>query len=219
MRRAALLLAGALGCAAPLKPLPPPTGGEAPEDSTALAQQSRAATGKAQHASSSDERRALAEEALVAGQRCQRAAPNSAECDYALALALGVQAREQPSTATQGLPLMVELLKKADLRDALLDSAGPSRVLALLLLRAPSWPLGPGDSEAGLRAAQKAVSLFPQYPPNQLALSEALLVAGDEGASRGAASAALQLARASTSADAADWQRDAETLLAGRAPR
>jgi hypothetical protein len=212
----------AAACAAPLKELPPLEAGAPPGDAAALATRSRDASSRTQHEPSADTRRALAQEAVDAGQRCQQAAPTSAACDYALALALGVQARERPSTATQGLPLMAELLRKANAQDARQDSAGPARVLALLLLRAPGWPLGPGDAEAGLTAARQAVGLFPDYPPNQLALSEALLAAGEEKASQTAATRALELARLAAAAhtpDADDWVRDAEALLAGKAPR
>ena len=94
-----------------------------------------------------------------------QAAPASAECDYALALALGVQARERPSTATQGLKAMVELLQKANGLDARLDHGGPARVLALVLVRAPGWPLGPGDPETGLKAARQAVEPLPRLRP------------------------------------------------------
>jgi hypothetical protein len=214
-----LLLAA---CAAPLKPLPPPAAGAVPEDPGVLAAHARQTASRTTHEPSADTRRALAQEAIEAGQRCQQAAPASPACDYALALALGVQARERPATASEGLRVMVEMLQRANSHDARQDFAGPSRVLALVLLRAPGWPLGPGDPEAGLKAARQAVVLFPDYPGNQLALSEALLVAGDEAGSQKAAGRALELARAATAAgspDAADWVRDAEALLAGRAPR
>ena len=42
-----------------------------------------------------------------------------------------------------------------------------------MLLRAPGWPLGPGDPEAALPEAQAAARLAPDYPPNQLVLGEA----------------------------------------------
>jgi hypothetical protein len=214
------LLLGA--CAAPLRPPPPAPAGAAPEDPVARAAEARAAARATQHEPSGDARRELTERAVTAGQRCEQAAPESPACDYALALALGVQARERPSTATQGLSLMVEMLKRADSSDARQDHAGPARVLALVLLRAPGWPLGPGDSEAGLKAARQAVGLFPEYAPNQLALSEALLVADDEVGSKAAAARGLALARAALSAggeqDASDWVRDGEALLAGKRP-
>jgi hypothetical protein len=216
------LLLCAAGCAAPLQTLPPPAAGAGPQDAAALEAQSRAATKKAQTAPTAEARSALAHEAVEAGQRCQQAAPTSAACDYALALALGVQAREHPTTASQGLPLMVQLLQQANSRDARMDKAGPARVLALVLVRAPGWPLGPGDPDAGLKSARQAVTLFPDYAPNQLALSEALLTAGDEGGARAAATRGLELARAAVASgeeDAASWVRDAEGLVDGRAPR
>jgi len=223
VRRPGLLaLLWAAGCAAPLQTLPPTAAGAAPADASALEAQSRTATKKAQTAPTADARAALAHEAVEAGQRCQQAAPTSAACDYALALALGVQARERPSTATQALPLMVQLLQQANQRDARMDKAGPARVLALVLVRAPGWPLGPGDIDAGLKSARQAVALFPDYAPNQLALSEALLAAGDDGGAQAAATRGLALARAALAAgeeDAAQWERDGEGLLAGRAPR
>src|SRR5271170_2868624 len=118
----------AVACAAPLKTLPPPVAGTAPEDEGVLAARSRDASSRTQHEPSADTRLALAEEAVEAGQRCQQAAPTSAACDYALALALGVQARERPTTAKQGLQLMVELLRRATAHDASQDHAGPPRV-------------------------------------------------------------------------------------------
>ncbi len=223
MKRACLLfLLCAAGCAAPLQTLPPPAAGAGPQDAAALEAQSRAASKKVPTAPTADARAALAHEAIEAAQRCQQAAPTSAACDYALALALGVQARERPSTAIQALPLMVQLLRQANSRDARLDKAGPARVLALVLVRAPGWPLGPGDPDAGLKAAQQAVALFPDYAPNQLALSEALLTAGDDGGARAAATRGLELARAALASgeeDAPQWERDAQALLDGRAPR
>jgi hypothetical protein len=217
------LMLGVVACAAPLKPLPPPASASVPEDPEALAAQAREAARQSQRDPSADNRRALAETAVEAGQRCQQATPTSPACAYALALALGVQARERPATATQGLKLMVELLQQAKRGDAKQDHAGPARVLALVLVRAPGWPLGPGDPEAGLEASRQAVTLFPDYPPNQLALSEALLVVGEQLASEAAARHALDLARAAATAgserDADDWVRDGEALLAGKPPR
>ena len=107
---------------------------------------------QSEHAATADARAAEVDKAVDAGQRCQQVAPATPACDYALALALGVQAREHPSTANKGLPLMVELLQRATASDPRQDHAGPPRVLALVLLRAPGWPLGPGDPEAGLKA-------------------------------------------------------------------
>jgi len=89
---------------------------------------------------------------------------------------------------------MVLLLRRAALVEPDLDHAGPDRVLALVLLRAPGWPLGPGDPEEGLVVARRAATRVPGYAPNQLALSEALAANGRPGPSREAARRAQALA-------------------------
>ncbi len=165
------------------------------------------------------DRAALASSAVDAGQWCLRRAPASAWCDYGLALALGIQARERHGTAVEGLKRMVEHLRRAAAADARIDDAGPDRVLALVLARAPAWPLGPGDPDGAIEAARRAVRLAPAYPPNLLALAEALLptdAAADPRAAeaRDAAERGIALARARTGdPDAPEWIRDGEALL------
>ncbi len=103
-----------------------------------------------------------------------RARSERIDCDYRLALALGQQARERPATAADALPRITALLAQVVAAAPELDEAGGQRVLALVLLRAPGWPVGPGDPEQGLAQAREAVRLSPAYPPNLLALAEAL---------------------------------------------
>jgi hypothetical protein len=172
-----------------------------------LARRERAASARAARAVS----------AVRLGEECVRRAPESAVCDYGLALALGVQAQERPSTARDGLKLMVERLRRAASRDPGFDDSGPERVLALVLLRAPGWPLGPGDPEAGLDVARSAANRSPSHPPNQLALAEALVANGAADAGKAAAERALALAeeRADTGdPDAQGWIDEARQILA-----
>ena len=161
------------------------------------------------------DRAALASAAVEDGQECLARAPESALCHYGLALALGVQARERRVTARDGLRKMVEQLRDAARRDPALDQAGPDRVLAMVLTRAPAWPAGPGDPEEAVQAARRAVQLAPDHAPNQLALAEALLAAGNALEARGAARNAVDLARArSGDPEAAGWVKQGEALLA-----
>lgn len=149
---------------------------------------------------------------LPAGESCDEGGRSTPACDYALAIALGLQARDHPSTARGGLAQMVLLLRRAARSEPDLDHAGPDRVLALVLLRAPGWPLGPGDPEEALVVARRAAARFPNYAPNQLALSEALAANGEPGPSREAARRALALAEAAGEAgvpEARDWVREA----------
>jgi len=155
----------------------------------------------------------LAEEEVELGQWCQRRAPTTAECDYRLAIALGQQARERTSTGKDALGKIVELLRRAIARSPDLESAGPHRVLALVLLRAPSWPIGPGDPEAALEEARAAVRRFPDAPDNQLALGEALAANGLSDPARAAYGKALALATAARAAgdlEAARWVAEAK---------
>jgi len=83
-----------------------------------------------------------------------------------------------------------------------------------VLIRAPGWPVGPGDSDAGLAAARRAVSLQPDYPPNVLALAEALSKTGDEKGARENYAHARDLAQALPAGpDRDDWLHDAQDGL------
>ena len=162
-------------------------------------------------------REALAVSAVETGQLCRARAPESARCAYWLAIGLGLQARERPATAPDGIRRMIELLQEAAERDRALDNGGPHRVLALVLMRAPGWPLGPGDAEAALEAAGRAVEIDPAYPPNLLALAEALVRNRREDVGRAVYGDALAAARGRSLAlepDAAAWIAEAEAALA-----
>lgn len=209
---AALLL---LGCAPALRPSPPPPAEE--RDPAASLAAIQAIARRAETERDAGTRGALVTAAIDEGRRCEARAPGRPECEYGLALALGLQARERPSTAADGLKRMIERLRRAQAAAAGLDRGGPSRVLALVLLRAPGWPLGPGDPEVALAEARKAVALYPDHPPNQLALAEALLATGAVQAGHVAAQHALDRARlleAEGDLEAPRWVADAERLAA-----
>jgi tetratricopeptide (TPR) repeat protein len=162
------------------------------------------------------ERTRLAEGAVIVGQLCEENVPAAPPCDYWLAAALGLQARERTATAKDGLSRMIDLLRRALRTDASIDHAGPHRLLAIVLLRAPSWPLGPGDPEAALPEAEAAVRVAPDYPPNELALGEALRKNRRSTEARTAYARALQMASdaaARGDPDAPGWVDDARAAL------
>ena len=144
----------------------------------------RAAVWLSGHETDAAAREAAAESAVHSAQLCREAAMDEPVCSYWLAVALGVQARERRTTALDALPRMVELLNRAADGQPNLDHAGPDRVLALVLVRAPGWPTGPGDADLGLTHARRAAELEPDYPPNQLCLAEALAAVGEHDESR-----------------------------------
>lgn len=158
----------------------------------------------------------LAQTAVAIGQLCEENAPAAALCDYWLAAALGLQARERSATAKDGLARMTDLLRRAARADPAIDRGGPHRLLATVLLRAPGWPLGPGDPGAALPEAQAAVRIDPEFAPNQLALGEALRKNGRGAEARGVYSKALRLATEAAERgdpDAAGWAEEARGAL------
>ncbi len=177
----------------------------------------RASAWLIEHEKDGARRAALATEAVQICQWCQNRDPARLECTYRLALALGQQARERPTTASDALPRIVALLEQVIAADRKLDSAGSHRVLALTLLRAPGWPAGPGDPEAGLDHARRADVLVPRHPANLLVLGEALAKTGDAAGARRVYERAEALAKVRAAAgdpDAGEW---AESAIAAQA--
>jgi len=186
----AILLAG---CAAAPRPST-----KAPSATTpaALAAAVQSAARRSENEHDPHARAALADQASADAAACISQAPQAVGCLYARALALGLSAREHPASAATLLRDMLESLGRADAADPSYDDAGPQRVRALVLLHAPVWPLGPGDPQEALVAAQRAVALRPQYPPNLLALAQAQAATADPAAARASYTRARSLALA-----------------------
>jgi hypothetical protein len=204
----ALLMLTAAGCAAP-----PPRVASTPATSEQRLEAITLAARRSEHEPDPKARAQLAEEAQSQAQACLALEPQAVSCLYGHALALGLEARAHPAHADRSLGTMLTELAAAEAADPGFDEAGPARVRALVLLRAPAWPLGPGDPAAGLVAARRAVSLRPQYPPNLLALGEALARSGDAPGARDAYQRARAAALASSAADRDAWLREVDLGL------
>jgi hypothetical protein len=202
------------GCATQPRPAPP-VQGAAPSSVAELAAAIEADAQRSDHEPDSTTRNELAAEATRDADACLAREPQAAACLYGSAVALGLNARAHPTRAVEFLNSMLKSLTSAESVDPGYDEAGPARVQALVLIRAPGWPLGPGDPEAGLAAARRAVTLRPLYPPNLLVLAEALAKTGDSNGAREnyarARDAALVLP---ASADRDDWLHQADQGLA-----
>jgi tetratricopeptide (TPR) repeat protein len=83
---------------------------------------------------------------------------------------------EAPSLAAYRLVHEVEreFKRAAELDDAI-DFAGPARTLGLLYFQAPGWPLSVGNKHKARQWLERAVTLSPEFPENQLNLAEAYL--------------------------------------------
>jgi hypothetical protein len=222
-RRETTVVAGAVAlallltaCHAPLRPdVPPRPEGQPPPASSMSVQDLTAVVAadsrRSDQESDSTVRAHFAADANRAADACLALAPQAAGCLYYHAIALGLEARAHPTRALDLLKTMLDALNGAEAIDPEYDQAGPARVRALVLIKAPGWPVGPGDVDAGVTSARRAVSLRPQYPPNVLALAEALTKTGDAQGARDAYARAEALARAlPDSTDRDDWLRAAE---------
>jgi hypothetical protein len=211
------------GCASALKPLPPSSAQQTKHETPdALYDELRKIVRAIDSEKNADLRLSMSAKAVELGQRCERIAPKDARCNYGLALALGVQARERPATARDGLTKMAERLERAARIDPKLDHAGPERVLAILLARSPGWPTGPGDPDEGLASARRAIELDPGYAPNWLAVAEGAAATGDSALRRQAAQKAVVLAESAQQngePDAATWLDQAHGILSERKVR
>jgi hypothetical protein len=200
----------------------PPGRPLAPSSSLTVEQFAAAVAADAQRSgieTDSTTRNQLAADALRDAQACLERAPQEAACLYSRAIALGLQARAHPLQANDALKSMLEALGAAEAADAEYDQAGPARVKALVLIKAPAWPLGPGDAEEGLASARRAAALRPQYPPNVLALAEALAKSGDMHGAQDAYERARELSQAlPPSRDREDWLREADQALGRGSP-
>jgi hypothetical protein len=157
---------------------------------------------------------ALAAAALGDADACLAQAPESGACQYYRGVALGLLAKAHPARSLEYLKSMLDALAAAERIDPNYDQAGPERVRALVLIRAPGWPVGPGDAEAGLAQARQAVALRPEHPPNVLALAEAQRKNQDEAAATASYRRARDLAmNLPASADRDEWLREAEAAL------
>jgi len=189
-----------------------PLPGGAPTSVEGLAAAIEAVSERSDHESVGRIRGQLADEASGYANACLAMAPQTAACLYGDGLALGLQARAHPTRAGELLKSMLDSLSRAEAADPDYDEAGPARVRALVLIRAPGWPLGPGDADEGLVAARRAVASRPQYPPNLLALAEALSKTGDASGARETYARARAAAEAlpPATADRGRWLREAD---------
>jgi hypothetical protein len=205
---AALLI---VACKAPLRP---PWRPAAPTSVQELAAAVALDSTRSEVQSDTKKREELAADATRNADACLRQAPQAAPCLYYHGIALGLEARAHPIHASDLLKRMLDALASAEAVDPQYDEAGPARVRARVLVRAPGWPLGPGDTEAGLAAARRAVALQPAYPPNLLALAEALAKNGDTDGARENYERARTLAQAQPpSAERDDWLHEADEAL------
>ena len=226
LRGTAVLTALALaGCAA-TRTAQPPAGGAAavgtmsPAQLLAVVQQDADGIDRSTDPA---QRTQLLAAATASARQCLAQAPDSGACQYAQAQVQGLSARARPLEAPSQLKDMLASLTRAEAEDPGLDHAGPARLAAVVFLRAPPWPLGPGDVDAAVTAAQRAVQREPGYPPNLITLGQAQARGVGIPAAQATFRKAQQAVRdwvgdpseqaAVVAADRARWQQQVEQAL------
>ena len=182
----------------------------APTDADAALRFGQACFNRAEFATNSTQRAALAEEGIAASRRVIAQAPTNGAAFYVLGLNLGQLAR----TRTLGALKLVSQMEKAFLQaialDAKFDYAGPHRLLGLLYQKAPGWPASIGSKKKARVHLQKAAEVAPDYADNWLCLLEACLEWDDQAAVRKwlpQAEASMQAAKTKFTGAEWDWTR------------
>jgi hypothetical protein len=166
---------------------------------------------KSEHEANPHIRAELASAARRDADACIAEAAQAAACLFGHGIALGLEAREHPTHSSAILIDMLSTLARAEAIDPSYDDAGPARVQALVWIRAPGWPLGPGDPGRGLAAAKRAAALRPEYPPNWLAVAEAQTKTGAAADARASYVRARDVAfKLPDTPDRAEWLTEAE---------
>jgi hypothetical protein len=108
---------------------------------------------------------------------------------------------------------VVDILKvAARLPDT--DQGGPLRVLGILYLRAPAWPLGPGDQDEAMHWLKLAVEKYPSHPQNHMFFAEVLLSDGQKQKAVAELEAASKLIASGDWGDYSKrWQAEVDELM------
>lgn len=93
---------------------------------------------------------------------------------YYYATNLGLAVNDNIAAAVKNLGKLHRHIERALSMDPDVDEGGPLRTLGYLLVRAPAWPIGIGDEERGLTLVEQAVTIYPNYPPNQFIMARAV---------------------------------------------
>jgi len=153
-----------------------------PSSLTAAVAVAHAACEFAEIAARDDDRADIANRGINAARDAVRIDPNDAAAHYWLGMNLGELARTKSLGALRLVKEMADEFFKARDLDEKVDHAGPDRSLGLLYRDAPGWPTSIGNKSKAREYLQRAVSVSPDFPDNQLALLEAFEEWGDRPA-------------------------------------
>ncbi|MEJ0005862.1 MAG: hypothetical protein WDM77_05605 [Steroidobacteraceae bacterium] len=218
LRVALLLTAAALcACTLPHSAPGPPANGTVVLPSPQLIAAVQRDTDRIDQSTDSTERTRLLATATTNAQQCIAQTPQNGDCHYVWAKVLGLTARERPVQAVALLKEMLANLTRAEALNPAFDHAGPAAVKCrgyCCVPRVGRW--GPGDADAAVLAAQRALDRDPAYPPNLITLAQAQAKSDARDAARatfvkaGVAVAAWPAVTAEETAGRAAWQHEVD---------
>lgn len=153
---------------------------EKPDSVAALVRVAQTAFEWAEFARQDEPRASLAERGLEVARAALARAPTNGAAHYWLAMNSGQLARTKILGALKLVREMEEEFLRAIAFDEQTDFAGPDRYLGVLYRDAPGWPTSIGNKIKSREHLERAVSLRPDYPENQLLLLESLEKWGDK---------------------------------------
>ena len=120
----------------------------------------------------------LADRGYTYARAAEKLDANRPEYAFFVGAFLGYLTRESPATHLGSLKEIYGEMDRAVKADTGYEEGAPWRALGMLLVKSPAWPLGVGDTDAGIDYLKKAAKNFPDYPANHLYLAEAYLDSG-----------------------------------------
>lgn len=112
----------------------------------------------------------LADKGFQWAEAAYKADPSRGEFAFLTGAHLGFKIQESLHPSLIRLRKVHEYFQKAVDQDPTYDQGAPLRALGSLLVQAPPWPTAFGDIDEGIEFLEKAVSMFPGHPANQLYL-------------------------------------------------
>ena len=148
-----------------------------PKNSTTAWQFGGACFDLCEFATNDDQKADLARLGIAATQQLVDRDPKSAPGHYYLAMNDGALADAwAPSMASYRLVRDIEREFKLSVAlDENFDFAGSDRCLGLLYRDAPGWPISIGNKRKAREFLERAATVAPAYPENQLSLAESFL--------------------------------------------
>jgi tetratricopeptide (TPR) repeat protein len=147
----------------------------------------------ADYGATEDEKRRAGQKGVEFTNRARQLDGKRVEGHYFHARSIGMLADiERGLKALGRVKEMARSLERAIEVDEKFDEGGPHRLLGLLQLDTPGWPISIGNVKEAEKHIRRAAELSPTYPENQIALAKLLHKKKNDDGARAALRKALE---------------------------